>query len=159
MNIETILGLATALFGGLNIFQFIFLRVTKKEYEAKAEQAIQTAKGLSTENDAKAVDTLKKVIDELQEEREKLKHELSSRYNIIDILKEDRHIAALHMCLHMGCALRRPENGKGLRLLQQKRDDVDLDVDYLPINILLKQYGSEKEEKIERATKEKTFED
>lgn len=90
MNIETILGIVVALFGGLNIFQFIFLRVTKKEYEAKAEQAIQTAKGLSAENDAKAVDTLKKVIDELQEEREKLKHELSSRYNIIDILKEDK---------------------------------------------------------------------
>ena len=36
---ETLLIILTSLFGGLNIFQFIFLRSTKKEYQARAEKA------------------------------------------------------------------------------------------------------------------------
>lgn len=39
MDWQTILlTVLTVLFGGLNIFQFIFFRSTKKEYEAKAEK-------------------------------------------------------------------------------------------------------------------------
>ena len=37
--LNILLGGLVALFGGLNVFQFIFLRSTKKEYQAKAEQA------------------------------------------------------------------------------------------------------------------------
>lgn len=37
--LSIILAILTTLFGGLNIFQFLFLRSTKKEYEAKAEKA------------------------------------------------------------------------------------------------------------------------
>lgn len=35
----TLLGILTALFGGLNIFQFIFFRATKKKYEAEGDMA------------------------------------------------------------------------------------------------------------------------
>lgn len=35
----TLLGILVALFGGLNIFQFIFFRATKKKYEAEGEVA------------------------------------------------------------------------------------------------------------------------
>lgn len=37
--ITWLLGVLATLFAGLNIFQFIFFRATKKEYEAKAEKA------------------------------------------------------------------------------------------------------------------------
>ena len=35
---DTILSIALALFGGLNIFQFIFFRTTKQKYEAEAQK-------------------------------------------------------------------------------------------------------------------------
>lgn len=41
---ETLLTIAVALFGGLNIFQFIFLRATKQKYEAEASKASTEAK-------------------------------------------------------------------------------------------------------------------
>ena len=41
--VNILLGGLVALFGGLNVFQFIFFRATKKEYAAKAEQAVVEA--------------------------------------------------------------------------------------------------------------------
>ena len=38
-GLNVILGGLVALFGGLNIFQFIFIRSTKKKYEADGEKA------------------------------------------------------------------------------------------------------------------------
>ena len=35
---DTLLGIALALFGGLNIFQFLFFRATKQKYEAEAQK-------------------------------------------------------------------------------------------------------------------------
>ncbi len=43
---ETILGIFVALFGGLNIFQILFFRSTKRKYEADANKAqIEVAQG------------------------------------------------------------------------------------------------------------------
>lgn len=154
MNLEEILGIVAALFGGLNIFQFIFLRITKKEFAAKAERSMQEALGQRAENDAKAVETLKEVIDELRADKTALRADIMEKCKYIDILKEDRYTAATHICLHMGCAMRRPENGKGQKWLEQQREETDIDVDYMPVNKLLEQYGKNKEAIIERATKE-----
>lgn len=154
MNLDLLLGIVAALFGGLNVFQFVFLRTTKKEYEAKAEQALQEAKAVSTENESKAVETLKEVINELRADKTALRAEIVEQDSLIDQLKEDRYTAAVHICLHMGCAMRRPENGKGYKWLERQRGETDLDVDYLPINKLLEQYGKNKEAIIEKATKE-----
>lgn len=154
MNIETILGIVVALFGGLNIFQFIFLRITKKEYEAKAEQAQQEAKRIGVENEAKAVDTLKEVIDELRKGKDDLQEEVIKQGNLIDKLRKNYYTAALHLCLHLGCALRQPVHGKGMNVIEKKSEDSELGVDFLPINMLLKKYGEQKEEMLERATTE-----
>lgn len=43
---DTLLSVVAALFGGLNIFQFLFLRSTKKRYEAEANKVqIEAAHG------------------------------------------------------------------------------------------------------------------
>ena len=39
MDWSTLLGILAALFGGLNVFQFIFFRATKKKYEAEGDMA------------------------------------------------------------------------------------------------------------------------
>lgn len=43
---DTLLSIIAALFGGLNIFQFLFFRSTKKKYEAEANKAqVEAAHG------------------------------------------------------------------------------------------------------------------
>ena len=148
---ELILTAFLALFGGLNIFQFLFFRSTKKTYAANAEKASQQAMTVSRENDSKAVETLKEVIDELRESLEIKSKELKEKEDIIDSLKEDKYIAANHLCLHMGCVLRRPDSGMGARWLELNRERTTLDVDYMPINMLLKDYGANKDEIIKHA--------
>lgn len=64
---EIILGIVAALFAGLNIFQFIFLRSTKKEYEAKAQQAKVEAEKAETEAKDARHDYLVKRIESMEE--------------------------------------------------------------------------------------------
>lgn len=63
---EIILGIAAALFAGLNIFQFIFFRSTKKEYEAKAQQAKVEAEKAETEAKDARHDYLVKRIESME---------------------------------------------------------------------------------------------
>ncbi|MCR5352402.1 MAG: hypothetical protein K6E35_07940, partial [Bacteroidales bacterium] len=51
------------------------------------------------------------------------------------------------MCIHLGCALRRPAQGQGAEWLRDHKEDPALGVDYLPINQLIKVYGEEKRAK------------
>lgn len=92
---ETLLGILAALFGGLNIFQFIFFRYTKKEYWARAEQAAIEAKDARFEflqkqiNDMEAL--YKKQGDELNAVREELLRVSK------DKLESDKKVAQLEM--------------------------------------------------------------
>ncbi len=56
--LETILGIAVALFAGLNIFQFIFFKSTQRKYKADADKAQAAAKSDEIENIKKAVESV-----------------------------------------------------------------------------------------------------
>lgn len=56
--LETILGIAVALFAGLNIFQFIFFKQTQRKYKADADKAQAAAKSDEIENMKKAVESV-----------------------------------------------------------------------------------------------------
>ena len=78
---ETLLGILAALFGGLNIFQFIFFRYTKKEYWARAEQAAVEAK------DAR-FDSLQKQINDMESLSKRQGEELSAvRKELLEVTK------------------------------------------------------------------------
>ena len=78
---ETLLGILAALFGGLNIFQFIFFRYTKKEYWARAEQAAVEAK------DAR-FDSLQKQINDMESLYKRQGEELSAvRKELLEVTK------------------------------------------------------------------------
>jgi len=90
---ETLLGILAALFGGLNIFQFIFFRYTKKEYWARAEQAAIEAK------DAR-FDSLQKQINDMESLYKQQGEELSAvRTELLKVTKEkmdsDRRVTQL----------------------------------------------------------------
>lgn len=58
---DTLLIILTGLFGGLNIFQFIFLRSTKKEYQARAEKAALDAKDARFESLQKQIQNMEEL--------------------------------------------------------------------------------------------------
>lgn len=147
----TILGVLTLLFGGLNIFQFIFIRATKKEYEAKAEQAKQEAAGVAADNESKAVATLRDAISELVKMNKEYADDKLTLNQKIDEMSEkmaakDDAIATLltMICKHMACTLREPIPGQGRKWFADNKEDISLGLDYLPINQLMVRYGEKK---------------
>lgn len=81
-SLSSIFGALTLLFGGLNIFQFIFFRATKKEYQAKAERAAIEAK------DAR-FDSLQKQINDMETLYRAQGDDLKSvREELLDITKK-----------------------------------------------------------------------
>lgn len=73
---ETLLGILAALFGGLNIFQFIFFRYTKKEYWARAEQAAVEAKDARFESLQKQINDMESLYKQQGEELSAVRKEL-----------------------------------------------------------------------------------
>ena len=74
--VETILGIVAGLFGGLNILQFIFFRSTKKEYQARAEQAAIEAKDARFESLQKQINDMESLYKSQGEELKAVRQEL-----------------------------------------------------------------------------------
>ena len=92
----------TTLLAGLNIFQFIFFRATKKEYEAKASQAETEAKETRHDYLVKRIETMEKmynqqgeILDGLREKVLQLGEEkLASEQRIKQLEAENKTLTA-----------------------------------------------------------------
>lgn len=153
MDWNLLLGALVALFGGLNIFQFIFLRSTKKSYEARAEKERQEAKKVENQNESAAMQTLKDAITFMSEQNRENASDKMALSNQVDELLKDRQqkdetIATLltMICKHMGCGAREPIPGQGRVWFENNKQDFSMGIDYLPINQLMKRYGAKKRE-------------
>lgn len=83
MDWSIVLTALAGLFGTLNIFQFIFFRVTKKKYEAEAEQAKAEAKKATVEAEHGKVDLQQDQYDYVNEQLSRIQkeyHDLAARY-------------------------------------------------------------------------------
>lgn len=58
--------------------------------------------------------------------------------------REGRVTAESGFCSHFGCMCRKPAIGQGREWIEEHKNDPGLGVDYLPINMLMKQYGERK---------------
>lgn len=93
--ISTVLGIVAVLFGGLNIFQFLFFRSTKKEYEAQAAQAEIKAKDARFESLQRQIDNMESLYRSQGEELKSVREEL------LDItrkkMESDKRVAQLEV--------------------------------------------------------------
>ena len=93
--ISTMLGIIAVLFGGLNIFQFLFFRSTKKEYESKAAEAEIKAKDARFESLQRQINNMESLY---RTQGEELKH---VREELLDITKKkmesDKRVAQLEV--------------------------------------------------------------
>lgn len=100
-TMDLIIGIATTLLAGLNIFQFLFYRSTKKEYEAKASQAETEAKETRHDYLVKRIETMEKmynqqgeILDGLREKVLQLGEEkLASEQRIKQLEAENRTLS------------------------------------------------------------------
>lgn len=118
---ETLLTIAVALFGGLNIFQFIFLRATKQKYEAEASKASTEAKHERIDLQQDQYDYVNAQLTKIQEEyytladryrstmSEHLK-EIDGKCNEIAQLKSKLSYFKGLRCYRSACANRMWEN-------------------------------------------------
>lgn len=90
---STILGAACALFAGLNIFQFIFFRSTKKQYEAKAEMAATDTSDAKHDYLVKRIESMEKLYLQQGQELDKMRSEYL-RLNQ-DIMEKSQRIKKL----------------------------------------------------------------
>lgn len=151
MEWSTLSGILVVLFGGLNIFQFVFLKATKREYEAKADKAKHEAQSVKQQNESAAVQTLKEAIEKMTEinkdyANDKVEMERRVEEALERCVRKDDTIATLLtlVCKHMGCGAREPIPGQGRLWYEQHKDDISLGIDYLPINQIIRQYGERK---------------
>ena len=74
--VTTLLGIIPVLFGGLNVFQFLFLRSTKKEYESKAAEAEIKAKDARFESLQRQINNMESLYHTQGEELKHVREEL-----------------------------------------------------------------------------------
>lgn len=93
---------------------------------ARLRELLETERSRNAEAEAHKDAKIEKLYDEKNEER------------------EGRVTAESGFCRHFGCMCREPAIGQGREWIEAHKDEPALGVDYLPINMLIKQYGERK---------------
>ena len=135
---------ALGLVGVLDLGRVLFFKANKKKANAEADN-------VAIEGMEKTIAALEKRISDDADAMERKDAKIEKMYDEKNALREDLASAQTMMCVHMGCAARKPAQGQGAEWLRDHKEDPSLGVDYLPINQLIKLYGKQKVEKEEKA--------
>ena len=123
--------------GAFDLGRILFFKANKKKANAEADNIViegmeKTIAAMSSriESDEETMNRREAKAAGLQEEKNRTREDLASAQTL--------------MCIHMGCAVRKPVRGQGAEWLRDHKSDPALGVDYLPINQLIRQYGETK---------------
>lgn len=137
--------LVTFLAGG-GIAGVVFWRAARRKANAEASHA-------EADSDSVVVDSMTKLVENLQEQEDKYLALLGEKDKRIEELYTERRairdetLASQYMmCVNMGCVLRKPVQGQGRGWYAANREDPSLGANYLPVNRLLQLYGKNKDE-------------
>lgn len=145
-----IIALISALTGG-GLTALLTLPQARKKAEGEADlaavQPLKEANEIIREQLAEA----NRREDELEERRRALIAEKDALYEQVIALREEAAIVKQYLCVHGGCQLRKPSKGIGPKFYSEHRDDFELTIDNLPVNVLLREYGKRKDSIIRAA--------
>lgn len=136
--LSTIIVAILGAIGTIDLGRLIFFNANKKKANAEAEgQEVATV--------ASAVDTLKSTLDQLNQQIDKMQATNDKQEERIEALTKKNEdfratITALFddMCVHKGCRVRKPHQGRGSQWFEKYREDPALGADYDSIDTLLK---------------------
>ncbi|MCR5841972.1 MAG: hypothetical protein K6G86_07835 [Bacteroidales bacterium] len=135
---------ALGLIGVVDFGRILFFKERKKKEGSEADNI--AIKGLK-----ESIVTLESRIASDQEAMERKDAKIEALYDEKNTYREDLASSQTLMCVHLGCAARKPAQGQGAEWLRDHKSDPSLGVDYLPINQLMKLYGKQKAEKEKEA--------
>lgn len=150
--INLIMGIA-GIVASVDLFRLIFIKEDRRKHRAEAEAVEKQNKDIEIETMRKAIDSVTAQNDALTSQNKDL---IEQQNNSLATIKEkdaiieeknriidDRNsiITALFddMCVHKGCRLRKPHQGRGQQWYEQYKDDPALGCDFLSIDTLIKQ--------------------
>lgn len=128
-----------SLVGMIDLGRIFFPGLFKREKKADIV-------GKEKDNESVEVETLRKTIETLDQQL-KSSHEMLRDFEARNRVLSDENgslkatVTALYddMCVHKGCRVRKPHQGRGQQWYEQYREDPALGADYLSIETLLKQ--------------------
>lgn len=124
--IMAIIGGVGGLFGGVSIWQLMTFRSQVRKEHAEAKTA--------EDNE------LRGIIEEMRSEIARLTEEVD-RLKAINAEYDSRtYFAENLLCVHKGCAMRKPELGAGRDYWQARHDDGDLECDAKSTQALIAEY-------------------
>lgn len=137
---QIILTLIATLGGGGGLLSVLTIRAQRKKADAEADS-------VRADNLGSVIDALRKVIDELTEERtegekkiDKLAQELTEKDKRINALYSENMTKGNFLCMHLGCPLRRPKAGRGHEYFKAHASDEGFGADYMGLDELLEEY-------------------
>ena len=142
--------------GSIDLIRLIFIKEDKQQKAAEAKKALAEAKDKELEIVRHANELLSKQLERSHETIQERDKTIAAKDSIIEAKNQD--IAKLRatvtslfdvMCVHKGCRLRKPHQGRGSQWYEQFCEDPALGCDYLSIDTLLKQ---ERKERLEENT-------
>ena len=87
------------------------------------------------------IEAMKKVIAELREQIDRLNEEVAKLKAINEENDSRRYFAENLLCVHKGCAMRKPELGAGRKWWEANSTDGDLECDAKSTNDLIVEYN------------------
>lgn len=119
------------LIGAIDLMRLLFIKEDKKQKKSETIQLQVETLGHSNEMLSAQLDHAMATIANKDKEIEALQRERADLLAAQSCLFDD-------MCVHKGCRLRKPHQGKGSLWYEQYKDDPTLGADYMSVDTLLK---------------------
>lgn len=93
---------------------------------------------------------------DMEDRKRAITAEKDALYERLIAIREESAIIKQYICVHGGCQLRKPGKGLGPKYFDTHREDFEMTIDNLPVNVLLKEYGERKKTIAEKAVADDT---
>ena len=92
----------------------------------------------------------------MEDRKRAITAEKDALYERLIAIREESAIIKQYICVHGGCQLRKPGKGLGPKYFDTHREDFEMTIDNLPVNVLLREYGARKQAIAEKAVADDT---
>lgn len=93
---------------------------------------------------------------EMEDRKRAITAEKDALYERLIAIREESAVVKQYICVHGGCQLRKPGKGLGPKYFETHREDFEMTIDNLPVNVLLREYGARKQAIAEKAVADDT---
>ena len=150
-----IIALISALTGG-GLTALLTLPQARKKAEGEADSAAVQPLKEANEIIREQLREANEREQDMEDRKRAITAEKDALYERLIAIREESAIIKQYICVHGGCQLRKPGKGLGPKYFDTHREDFEMTIDNLPVNVLLKEYGERKKAIAEKAVADDT---